>query len=307
MNVTCEWVRANVSLLLYGELSMEDEERLEAHAAGCADCAAQIAVERRVHTLLDDASTLEPLPASLLVESRRKLHESLQQELHRKRSAWGRVSDFFGADAWIWKPVAACALIAVGFFGAKWHTQREIMQQMASAPAGELRLMGTTADGQVEIAYDTAQRRVVRGHKDDEAIRTLMLRAAREAGDASTRARTVEALGDQAQTPEVREALLAVARRDPSANVRAKAVTALKDYAGEMNTRRGLVQVLQHDTDLAVRSQAIDLIMMHTAPSRFDAEMIGGLQDMMRREDSGYVRQRCEKVLTLVKASPGVY
>jgi len=311
MNSTCEWVREHVALLVYGELSMEEEERMESHTAGCEECRAAVASERRVHALLDEAAGLgdlrEPLPADLLVNCRRSLQLSLAGERAQRRSLWGRVSDFFGAEAWIWKPVAACALVAVGFFGAKWHTQREIMQQMASVPAGELRLLRTAEDGQVEIAYETSQRQVVRGHKDDPAIRGLILRAAREAEDAATRERTVEALREQPQTPEVQEALLSVAQRDPNAQVRAKAVTALRESAGEMVTRRGLVQVLRQDTDLAVRSQAIDLIMLHTAPSRFDAEMIGGLQEMMRSEDNGYVRQRCEKVLTLVKASPGIY
>ena len=303
---TCEWVRDQAGLLVYGELSMQEEERVEAHAAECADCAAAIATQRRVHALVDDAAGLEP-PVNLLVDSRRSLRLSLERERQRQQSVWGKLSDFFAADAWIWKPVAAMALVTLGFAGAKWQTQREITQQMAAAPAGELRLVRATADGQVEIAYETAQRRVVRGHKDDAAIRGLMLRVAQESDDSANRARTVEALRSQPQTAEVQEALMSVAQRDPSAQVRSKAVTALREYAGEMTTRRGLVEVLRRDTDNGVRSQAIDMIALHTAPSRFDAEMIGGLQEMMRREDQGYVRQRCERVLTLVKASPGIY
>jgi hypothetical protein len=300
----CAWVRQQASLLIYGELSMEDEELLEAHAAGCADCRQAIAAERRLHAVLDDDAGQEPLPASLLVESRRALQLSLAQEKARRQSVWGRLSSFFAADAWVWKPVFACALVAVGFYGSKWQTQREIMQRMASAPAGELRLVRTTADGQVEIAYETPQRHVVRGRMDDAAIRGLLMRAAREADDATTRVRTVEALQAQAEQTEVRQALLAVAQRDPSVEVRATAVGALKEYAGEMATRRGLMEVVRRDADTGVRSRAIDLILLHTAPSRFDADMIGTLQETMQREDNGYVRQRCEKALTLVKASP---
>lgn len=301
--MNCEWLRENAALLLYGELSMEEEERAEAHAAQCDACRHTLAQQRQIHALLDEAP-LE-LPASLLTDCRRGLQASLQQQ--QKPSFRMKLNHFFGADAWIWKPVAACALVAVGFYASKWQTQREIMDAMANAPAGELRLVRTTADGEVEIAYETAQRKTVRGHKDDPAIQGLMLRAAREAEDDGARLATVEALRSQPQTPEVQETLLSVAQRDPSPTVRAKAVTALKEYAGEMVTRRGLVQVLRHDADTAVRAQAIDLILLHTAPSRFDAEMIGGLQETVRREDNGDVRQKCVKVLTLVNASPGIY
>ena len=37
-NATCDWAHAQLSLLLYGELSFDDEEKLDAHVAACAEC-----------------------------------------------------------------------------------------------------------------------------------------------------------------------------------------------------------------------------------------------------------------------------
>lgn len=303
--LSCDWVREHVALYVYGELPMESEESVARHAAQCEGCREAIASERRMHALLEEAA--EPLPAHLLVESRRSLQESLRLEALRRESLWGRLARFFAADAWIWKPVAACALLAAGFSGAKWHSQYQMMREMAQAPAGELRLVESTPGGDVAIAYDLTQQRVVRGRADDVAIRGLLVRAVKEATDPEMRARMAEALRGQAQTDEVRQALLVAAQQDPSATVRAKALSGLKSQAGEMRTRRALVNVLRQDTDLAVRSQAVDLLMLHTAPGRFDAEMIGGLQEMLRREENGYVRSQCQKVLTVANASPFIF
>ena len=303
--LSCEWVREHLSLYVYGELPMEDEESVETHAAGCAACRGLMAAERRMHALLEDA--VEPLPAHLLVESRRSLQESLRRDPARAESVWGRWAKFFAADAWIWKPVAACALLAAGFSGAKWHSQWQTMQEMAQVPADELRLVESTPDGEVSLAYDQTQKRVVRGRASDPAIRGLLVRAVKEAQDPAMRARMAEALRGQAQTDEVRQALLAAAQQDPSASVRVKALSGLKSRAGEMTTRRALVNVLRRDTDMGVRSQAVDLLMLHVAPGRFDAEMIGGLQEMMRREENGYVRTQCQKALTVANASPFIF
>lgn len=302
---SCDWVREQLSLYVYGELPMESEESLEAHAAGCAACQELIAAERRMHAALDEAA--EPLPAHLLMECRRALQVSLQAEAARRESVWGRLASFFAADAWIWKPVAACALLAAGFSGAKWHSQREMLQEMAQAPAGELRLVRSSPGGEVEIAYDVTQKRVVRGRVDDEAIRGLLLRAVTNAPDAGTRGQMAEALRGQAQSDDVRQALLVAAQKDPSAEVRVKALSGLRSRAGEMTTRRAFVNMLRQDSDLGVRTQAVDLLLLHVTPGRFDAEMIGGLQDMMRREENSYVRAQCQRALTVANASPFIF
>ena len=302
---SCDAVREQLPLYVYGELPMESEETVEAHVAGCAACRELIAAERRMHAALDEAA--EPLPAHLLMECRRDLQASLQSEAARRESVWGRLARFFAADAWIWKPVAAGALLAAGFSGAKWHTQREMLQEMAQAPAGELRLVRSSPGGEVEIAYDVTKKRVVRGQVDDEAIRGLLVRAVKEAADPGTRGQMAEALHGQAQSDDVRQALLVAAQKDPSAEVRVKALSGLRSRAGEMTTRRAFVSMLRRDSDLGVRSQAVDLLLLHVAPGRFDAEMIGGLQDMMRREENGYVRAQCQRALTVANASPFIF
>jgi HEAT repeat protein len=299
----CEWVRERIALFVYGELPMEQEERLQAHTEECAQCREHVAAERRVHLMLDES--VGELPANLLVECRRGLNASLARERGARRPAWRRLGDFFRADAWVWKPVAAGALVALGFSGAKWHSQYELNRQLAAVPPAQVRLLKALPDGSVEIAYDVAQRKIVRGKVGDESIRALLMRAASESSDADTRSRTVEALAS-AGTEQTRDTLLNVARRDPNSSVRAKAVSGLRAHMNERSTRRALVEVLRTDDDHVVRGQVADLFGLRP-PNAFDTEVIGVLQEMTRRETDNGVRAKYQKVLAGAGASPYIF
>ncbi len=54
---------ARVQDYLDGELAAEERRRFEAHLAGCGDCAAELALYRRVFAALEGAPLLEPRPA----------------------------------------------------------------------------------------------------------------------------------------------------------------------------------------------------------------------------------------------------
>src|ERR1700740_3607383 len=48
----CEWVRENITLHVYGELADDARHELEQHVERCADCAAEMKVEKQFHPLL---------------------------------------------------------------------------------------------------------------------------------------------------------------------------------------------------------------------------------------------------------------
>lgn len=303
--MNCEQVMADAVLFVHGELPMEQEERIEAHLSGCEACRREVAEQRAVFSMLVESR--EEVPAALLVECRRHLSETMERERVARQSWLGRLSAFFAADAWIWKPVAAVAVFAAGFEGSKLHTKWEESQQAQMAGSVEVRAVRPAGDGQIELVYDLAERKTVKGRPDDEAIRGLLVRTARESTDATVRAQTVALLGRQTETAEVRDALVGLAKKDPNAQVRSKAVESLRALAGELGTRRVLVEVIRTDDNAQVRARAVDILTLHTAPGRFDTDMVGALQETLRRESDGYVRQRCQKVLLEAKASPDIF
>ena len=92
---TCGAVRRQLALLLYGELSFDEEELVESHLAGCAECRAALEREQELHAAFQDAA-VEP-PATLLRECREDLEERLRDEpappLPARKAWWDRWLD----------------------------------------------------------------------------------------------------------------------------------------------------------------------------------------------------------------------
>jgi len=79
-----------------------------------------------------------------------------------------------------------------------------------------------------------------------------------------------------------------------------KALEALKPYASQKEVRSALTKVLLADQSATVRTQTIDLLV---TTRRNESELAGVLQDMMRREQNTYIRQRGQTALRAMNAS----
>lgn len=308
MKLACEQVRETLSLMLYGELSFTEEEALQAHLAACADCRAAWSAEQRWHEELAVAA-VEP-PAGLLVHCRRQLRSALPSTPVRGRVALWLSSLNWGLTA---KPAMGLALVALGFFGARlplFNGQADSGSFAAGAnltgSAAHVRFVEADPAGNVRMVVDETRPRIVTGRADDPEVQRWLLAATREAGDPGLRAETVALLQGGAEALDVRRALLAALEGDPNAGVRLKAIEGLRRHAGEPDTRQALMRVLNADDNPGIRTQAIDLLT-ESSPRALDAQMVGMLQQLMRREENGYIRQRCEKALRMANASAEIF
>ncbi|HEV2688836.1 MAG TPA: zf-HC2 domain-containing protein, partial [Bryobacteraceae bacterium] len=85
----CEEVRTTLPLFLYGELSFEDEERLEVHIDECDACRAALAREKALFQSLDAA---EMTPSQeLLDRCRAELQQSLAHAEPEREGFWDKV------------------------------------------------------------------------------------------------------------------------------------------------------------------------------------------------------------------------
>lgn len=91
--MNCDKVVKALSLLLYGELTFEEEEAVHQHLEECGNCRQALERERSMHRALDEAEL--PVPADLLVECRRELRQRLGQAGAR-RGLLGRLWDWMG-------------------------------------------------------------------------------------------------------------------------------------------------------------------------------------------------------------------
>ncbi len=312
--MTCESIVPRLSLYLYGELPGEEEEQLEAHLEGCAVCRKEFATRKAVLRAID--MDQPEIPETLLTECRMELRETIARAASLRNPPrtlprnWGWLAETFGAlGGWFGGfrvPVAASALIAVGFFGARLTAPAPGVPPRPAEPAAlmsAVRSVETTADGRVQIALDETRRRTVTGAISDAGIRALLLAALREEADPGVRMESMDLLKAQSvSSREVREALIGALIHDPDETIRLKAFEGLKQSGSDAGTRKAMLYALTADQNSGLRVQAIDMLT-----GQQDRELVGVWQALLEREQDPYIRMRCRKELQAMNASVGTF
>lgn len=295
--MTCDAVKQDFTLYLYGELDFQQEENIEQHLAACAACRQELESMRTFHTAMDRQES-EPSP-ELLMACRRELRartSALRQA--SDNSIWARLRRFALVtvpSAAFLRPVGALALLAFGFTGGRlWDVSRD-----ANEPAA-LRVRNLTANeqGGVDLIVEEVRQKTVSGRLNDSRIRGMLLAAATDPSDPGLRARTLDVLKEQCEQSDVRRALLRALAWDSNPGVRLKAIEALRPVSRDPETRRVLAQVLLQDENPGIRTQAVDLLA-----SDVEIDVIGTLQEVMVRESNPYIRQKSLKALREANAS----
>jgi hypothetical protein len=304
--MNCKNIREQFALLLYGELSFDEEERIDSHLDGCAECRAALARQKVLHEAVD-AAAVTPSPALL-----NRCREDLAELLPREKPASGRES-WWSQIAGNWKiqflrPVGAMALLAIGFFAAKVTPGLGGIASMGLGDFGgaQVRNVAAQPDGTLRIVFDEKRERTISGNRDDQRIRALLMAAAKEASDPGLRAQTVTILVGDANESDVREALAFAMANDENTNVRLKAMEGLQRYANDPMVQNALAHVLLNDPNTGMRTRVIDALTGHEG-QELDRQMVGALQELMSREDDSDVRERARQMLHSIKASAETY
>ncbi len=317
-DLNCAAAREQFALLLYGELGFDEEERVESHLDGCAECRAALAREKAMHAAFDNVEVV-PSPA-LLRECREDVFARLAEEEAPAPVRAGWWEKFVDAltlrpSAGLLRPAGALTLVALGFFAARMlppmtNANSQFGAASMTPGASRVRYVEPAANGRVQIVLDETRQRIVSGGLDDQQIRGLLLTAAKDPSDPGLRAETVEILNTRAQSADVRDALMFAVQHDLNAGVRMQALEGLKPFAAQPEVRTALTQVLLSDSNPGLRTQAIDLLTGsgQQMNRQVDRQLIGTLQELMLRgEQLGYVRERCRRVLESMNASAETY
>lgn len=308
----CDAVRDLFALYLYGELSFDEEERVESHVDACESCRAALDREKELHAAFDGVA-VEP-PASLLNACRANLEDRLALEPSAARPSWWErfvqsITVHPTGMNWM-RPAGAMALIAIGFFGARLTPSLGIggfsPMSVAGPGATHVRFVEPTDNGRIQIVLDETRQRTVTGALDDANIRALLFAAAKDPSDPGLRAETLSVLNTASHATGVRDTLLWALQHDQNAGVRLKALEGLRPFAREREVQTALAQVLRSDTNPGLRTQAIDLLTADFE-NGFDRQVIGTIQELLPRESNDYVRQRGQRLLEAVNASAEIY
>jgi anti-sigma factor RsiW len=314
----CDSISKLIPLYYYGELTPDEEERVEEHTHGCPACTRELARQRALAAALDRRQIVAP--EILLENCRSDLMAAIQGGAPRVepslKGAWRLFLDAMRASlnrvlsrvpsgaplrgiARLRQPLAALALIAIGFFAAR------LIDTAAPSATDDVystvRSVQPDHAGGVAISLDETRRKVVKGSMNDGNIQRLLLAAAHEDNPA-VRVESVDLLRSQSGSTEVRDALLNVLSQDPNAGVRLKALEGLKPLAGDAEVRNTLRRVLLADDNVAVRMLVIDLLVAHR-----DDNMVGMMQGLVQKENNNSVRLKLEKALRDMNASIGTF
>jgi hypothetical protein len=295
--MTCELVKQQLPLLVYGELSFDEEEAIQQHLERCASCQVALTATENIHRSLD-AHELQPV-TDLLIDCRRNLRAQIAAVDEGRRTK-ARLSGLFsGTWNWFVRPLGAFALVAIGFFGARFVSPEntQVRGRGYDQVASRVRFVEPEASGQVRIVLEEVRQRTLSGGMEEEPIRRLLLAAARDASDPGVRVGSMDLLKSRPES-EVRRALLHALRSDSNAGVRLKALEGLRGAPIDAELARVLSEVLLTDSNPGLRTQAIDLLIQRKEPA-----MVGVLQEVIAKEDNSYVRMRCQNALKDMNAS----
>jgi hypothetical protein len=321
--MNCDSILRLLPLYYYGELTPDEEERVEEHTHGCPACMRELAQQRALAAALDRRK-LVAAPA-LLEDCRSDLMAAIQGGAPRVprtvKGPWRLFLDAMAASlgstpsgapsggiARLRQPIGALALIAIGFFGARLiptpaPSGKGALLNSVTAPTDEVystvRSVQPDSSGGVAIALDETRRKVVTGSMNQPNIQRLLLAAAHEDNPA-VRVESVDLLRSQSGSTEVRDALLNVVSQDSNPGVRLKALEGLKPLAADSEVRKTLRRVLLADDNVAVRMLVIDLLVANR-----DDNMVGVMQGLVQKENNNSVRLKLEKALRDMNASPG--
>src|SRR5271168_3172712 len=301
----CEWVRENITLMVYGELADDARHELEQHVERCADCAAELKAEQEFHVLLTEDRSAEPTP-NLLAASRMRLQEAL--ETAEQGGLWQRLA--LDPANWLrqvrFSPALASAILILGFAGGVGTSYRilghspQISNPGSSAAPSEASITGIQSitqqpgTNQINIKYNTVSTLETQGSLNDQRIQQLLLFAARNNYNSGVRMDSVDLLTQKPNGTRVREALIYALRYDSNPGVRLKALGGLGAYVkSDPRVRDAVLEGLMNDSNPGVRTEALHLL----EPVRADGSVRAVLQRLAENDQSQYIKTQARNML----------
>lgn len=258
--MNCHAAREIFPELLDRRTSAAAQPEARAHLATCPDC------QREFSALSQTLSALDAMPAPAPSSRLRKnFYAMLEEEKNSAtsvRSATERRHRTRRTSlvAWILSPVAACALVALGFFAGTRHTAPD-----------------STATEEV------TNRKFAQLEKQLGDMKKLMaISIIQQQQNSPTNERLQEVLAaakSEHVTDKVLNDLVAALAFDPSANVRLRALEALYAHAENKIVRDGLLAALPREQNPLVQLEMIDFVA-----AAKDREAAPALEKMVKNE-----------------------
>ena len=341
MRTPCPNYEPLIAEALFGELSPEEQRRLDRHVATCDACAEELRSMQATLQLTAERERLEP-PSSFWLGYWPRLVRRMEREaaapvsLADRLAAWWRgVTTMPPATRWALQGAVAVALVLGGFWlgrqpatpGASGDTLIDTEEpastladlmpasastrtEQAAAPTltGIEDITYDMRDGTVEIRYNAVSDIVVRGTADDPAIQTLLQTAMLNEQDPAARLNALQAVEETRPSAnnDLVQALTYLAQTEQDPGMRLRAVRALR--------------ALQQETGSVLRADTRDVlinILLNDSDSALRIEALQALMDSApaatypapdylyaaQNDSNSYVRYQAQQALQHAQAS----
>src|SRR5467141_1547267 len=301
-SVNCEDVAPLLVFYACNEVSDRERKQIDAHAANCQACAAQLAEESH----LQEAMVTAPQPADeldssgiLLSQCRSELAEALDdlsappiQEYWRPlgwlrrwmalRPAWsGVVLVLFGI-------VLGTQVLPWLQNGKNGNANGQAMNVTAKPPLSKDQLDNMEIAGinfspssdagapNVQLRLSAEQPMILTGRVDDSDMRSVLTYVVENGDrfDVGVRIDCLEAMKAGVRDQQIRRALMAAARKDQNPAVRMKALESLRDAAADDAVRQVLLESLEEDGNPGVRVEAVNLLVRSLGHTPSDTRVL---------------------------------
>lgn len=296
--MNCEWVRQNITLYAFEELSDADRTEVDHHLERCAVCAREAEAEKQLRRLMDLRPRLE-VPVALLDQCRSELSENLEiRPVRAPASSWmERILAPFQVFRIEWQAGLAILLLSAGFTGGTLWTKWQVNKVggdttgVTEANVANIDSISTRPDGKVDIAVDTLNRHVVSGAPNDPRIQRLLV-AALGNYNSGIRLDSIEQLKSRTGDEAIRAALVSCLKNDRNPGARLKALESLRGFEADALVRSALLEAAVRDSNPAVRIEAIDQL-----GKQRDRNAIFTLQQLAEQDPNSYIRMKSAKRL----------
>ncbi|EHQ29360.1 zf-HC2 domain-containing protein [Mucilaginibacter paludis] len=268
----CEQYRDLFTNRINNELTPAENENLEQHLAGCADCAEELQTMQQMWQLMGELETPEP-SAHLKVKFQAML-DTYKESVAEDQGWWHNLQEQL-KQLWQWQPRwpmaynLAIVLVTLGCGYLVFHDRKSNQEQQLQALTSQV-----------------------------HELRQTMMLALLENPSASERIRGVSYTTEiKHADKQVIDALLATLNNDPNVNVRLSTLDALTQLAGHPEVREGLIQSIT-EQDSPLMQSAIADVMLKLQEKR----SIGSFRKLLKQKnlDQGVRDKISETIKVLI-------
>jgi hypothetical protein len=242
--------REQLPLLIYGELSKEDQKALRLHLEQCEMCTQEIAQLEKLHSTVDSAA-LPKASEHLLSEARLELRAALRMERSRKtwKDIWTeRLQGYLPIFRLTFATAASLAFGIIIGYKALGPAQNQpapvtvTKTQQLPIPLGKTQITNVkfedadASDGTVEFTFEEVTPMTYKGNINDERIQKVLTYALVNEQNPGIRLHAVNALNaKQLRKPDaaIKGALIQALTKDDNPGVRIEALTALQKFEAD--------------------------------------------------------------------------